>query len=243
MRQSGTREEFEETLAKLPLRERKKILTRRKLIRVAVELFLERGYDQVSVAEIAAAADVSKMTVFNYFGTKDDILLSPMEEHIGDAAKAVCERAPGETPLAALHRDFLERVAALDASVGMSDEPIVLKLRSLIEETPVLLSRALVFRRRSTALLAAALAEETGDPVTARLVAAQLGAVGDAISEENRRLLLEGRPLDEVAANAVQVAGRAFALVEHGLAGYAVKEAKGEKEAKEAKGEKEAAAS
>lgn len=79
------------------LRERKKIQTRRRLLAEAARLFGERGFDQVSVAEIAEAADVSKMTVFNYFDSKEDLVLAPMEEHIGDVAQVVRDRVHGES--------------------------------------------------------------------------------------------------------------------------------------------------
>src|SRR5690348_4294169 len=78
------------------LRERKKAETRQSLWHAAVELFLERGYDNVSIAEIAAAANVSKMTVFNYFSTKDDLVFGPMEEHVEEYATVVRSRAAGE---------------------------------------------------------------------------------------------------------------------------------------------------
>src|SRR6202042_480567 len=57
------------------LRERKKRLLRQQLTDTATELFVERGFDAVSVAEIAAACDVSVKTVFNYFPTKESLIL------------------------------------------------------------------------------------------------------------------------------------------------------------------------
>jgi hypothetical protein len=61
------------------LRERKKLQTARTLRDVAIKLFSERGFDDVSIAEIAEEASVSKVTVFNYFPTKEDLLLKPLE--------------------------------------------------------------------------------------------------------------------------------------------------------------------
>lgn len=78
----------------MSLRERKKLQTRHRLLAAATALFAERGFDKVSVAEIAEAAEVSKMTVFNYFAGKEDLVLAPMEEHIGDVARAVRDRPP-----------------------------------------------------------------------------------------------------------------------------------------------------
>ncbi|KUF15659.1 TetR/AcrR family transcriptional regulator [Streptomyces silvensis] len=205
------------------LRERKKQQTASRIWHAAVDLFVERGYDKVSVAEIAAAADVSKMTVFNYFGTKDDVLLAPMEEHVSDAADAIRARASGESAADALRRRLLDLIEARDPSVGLGDSPRTLQVLRLITETPVLLHRAHAFHHRSQQLLATALAEETGDAVLAEVAAAQLIGVRNAVFAEVHRRRMAGTPLDEVAATADALARDAFDLVEKGLSGYAVK--------------------
>lgn len=94
--------------AELPLRERKKRATRQRISNVASALFRERGFDQVSVAEVARAAEVSTMTVFNYFPRKEDLFLDRIPEAVEMFSGAVRDRAPGETPLAALRRLALE---------------------------------------------------------------------------------------------------------------------------------------
>lgn len=144
----------------MSLRERKKLQTRHRLLAAATELFAERGFDKVSVAEIAEAAEVSKMTVFNYFSGKEDLVLAPMEEHVGDVARTVRDRAPGESALAAVRGQFVAAVERRDPSVGMSDLPVVLGVRRLIQETPALLTRAHGFSMRSFDLLAEVLVEE-----------------------------------------------------------------------------------
>src|ERR1700761_9250537 len=88
------------------LRERKKEQTRAVIARTAIQMFLERGFDHVSIAEIAAAAGVSKMTVTNYFPTKEDLVISAQVSLIPDLAGAVRGRAPGESAVAALHRFY-----------------------------------------------------------------------------------------------------------------------------------------
>jgi AcrR family transcriptional regulator len=93
-------------------RERKKQATRQHIAMTAVRLFLERGFDDVSVAEIADAADVSKVTVFNYFPSKTDMVFELAET--ADPAGAVRDRLPGETPLDAIRHYYngaLERRA------------------------------------------------------------------------------------------------------------------------------------
>lgn len=94
------------------LRERKKEQTRAAIAHTAVGLFLERGYDHVSIADIATAAGVAKMTVTNYFPAKEDLVISAGGSVVPDLAGVVRDRRPGEPVLAALLRFVL---AELDA--------------------------------------------------------------------------------------------------------------------------------
>ncbi|MFF9346373.1 TetR/AcrR family transcriptional regulator [Streptomyces sp. NPDC014734] len=207
----------------MSLRERKKAQTRRRLLAAATELFSERGFDKVSVAEIAEAAEVSKMTVFNYFASKEDLVLAPMEEHIGDVARVVRERAPGESVSAAVRRQFLSAVEARDPSVGLSDAPVVLALRRLIQETPSLLLRAQALALRSFDLLAEVLVEEGEEPPVARIAAAQLIATRNTLIASNQGRLLAGEPADEVAPAAAALAERGFGLLDQGLGDFAIR--------------------
>jgi AcrR family transcriptional regulator len=86
------------------LRERKKAQTRRRISDVATRLFITRGFEQVSVAEVAEAAEVSKMTVFNYFPRKEDLILDRHTELIDLLTDSIRGRAEGESPLAALRQ-------------------------------------------------------------------------------------------------------------------------------------------
>jgi AcrR family transcriptional regulator len=86
------------------LREQKKEQTRAAIAHTAIELFLQRGFEQVSIAEIAEAAGVAKQTVTNYFPNKEDLVLTAQDGLIPDLAGAIRGRAPGESPVAALHR-------------------------------------------------------------------------------------------------------------------------------------------
>src|SRR5215472_14949900 len=81
------------------LRERKKLRTRESIRDTAVRLFLARGFDRVTVAEVAREADVSEATVFNHFPTKEDLLYSRMEAFEGELLDAVRTRAPGQSAL------------------------------------------------------------------------------------------------------------------------------------------------
>ncbi|WP_445524955.1 TetR/AcrR family transcriptional regulator [Streptomyces cyslabdanicus] len=205
------------------LRERKKRQTAMRIYRTAIELFTERGFDDVSVQQIADAADVSKMTVFNYFGSKEDLVFRPMEEHFGDAARAVRERRPGESAVDAVRRQLLELVEARDPSVGLHSEPFARMVRRLVVQTPALMERAFLGAQKGTRDLAGLLAEETGDVMLATVAAAMLSAARNAVVEENHRRIDDGESPEEVAADAPERVRRAFELVEKGLSGYAVK--------------------
>ena len=88
------------------LRERKKQQTRQLIADTARELFAERGFEAVTVSDIARAADVSAQTVFNYFPTKEDLFYSRLEAFESELVAAVRDRAPDESVsvgLRALH--------------------------------------------------------------------------------------------------------------------------------------------
>ncbi|MFF4350649.1 TetR/AcrR family transcriptional regulator [Streptomyces sp. NPDC001530] len=205
------------------LRERKKLQTAMRIYRTAIGLFVERGFENVSVQEVADAAEVSKMTVFNYFGTKEDLVFRPMEEHFGDVARAVRERKPGESAVEAVRRQFLELVEARDPSVGLHSEPFARQVRRLVMETPALMERAFLAAQKGTRDLAGILAEETGDAMLATVVAATLSAARNALVEEHHNRIEAGESPDTVAADAAERARQAFDLIEKGLSGYAVR--------------------
>src|SRR5215472_7050937 len=83
------------------LRERKKLRTRESIRDTAVRLFLARGFDRVTIAEVAREADVSEATVFNHFPTKEDLVYGQMEAFEQELLEAVRDRPPGQSALAA----------------------------------------------------------------------------------------------------------------------------------------------
>jgi AcrR family transcriptional regulator len=198
------------------LRERKKLETARAVRQAAIDLFLARGFDDVSVAEIADAANVSKMTVFNYFPAKEDLLFAPMEEHTEEMAAVVRGRSAGETPLAALRRHHLDRLAARDPSVGLNDTPLVVGLQRIVMTTPSLMPRLRAFLVTGETALAEALSKET-DPLTARLAAAQITAARGVLLFTLHEGITAGHSADELYPEAVAAANRAYDLLERGL--------------------------
>lgn len=96
------------------LRERKKIATRRAIAAVALELAHRHGPDQVTVDDIAEAADVSPRTVFNYFGTKDEAILGTSPESRAETIEMVRIRPVDEPPLQSLKNVLFERLTTVD---------------------------------------------------------------------------------------------------------------------------------
>src|SRR6266480_4488365 len=90
------------------LRERKKQQTRDSIAQTARRLFGERGFDAVTVEEVAGEAEVSRKTVFNYFPTKEDLFYSGMELFEARLLDAIRTRKPGESILAAFARFVTE---------------------------------------------------------------------------------------------------------------------------------------
>ncbi|MEU6392882.1 TetR family transcriptional regulator [Streptomyces sp. NPDC046939] len=198
------------------LRERKKQRTRQTLSDVAVRLFLERGYDKVSVAEVAAAAEVSKPTLFRYFPAKEDLVLHRFADHEDEAARVVAGRGDGEAPVEALRRHFLAGLRRRDPVTGLCDHPDVLAYQELLYGTPSLVARLYGYRERSELALAKALG---GPAVEARLAAGQIVAVQRILAEENVRRIRDGEAADAVEADAVRAAEAGFGQLVAGLPG------------------------
>lgn len=199
------------------LRERKKNATWELLRNTALDLFEERGFENVSVAEIAAAAEVSKATVFNYFPSKEDLVIGGMKRHTGDAARIVRERRRGQTPHEALRDHYLHLLERRAPQTGLNDNPMFLRVQRLLIATPPLLISAMDYRRQAAMRLAEALIEEGNSLLTARLVSSQLLHTQHILVEVNVRRVLNGEPLEEIRDSAVSAAGHAFGLLEHGI--------------------------
>lgn len=199
--------------APIGLRERKKRLTYQAVSDAAITMFLERGFDKVSVAEVAAAADISKPTLFRYFPAKEDLVLHRFADHEDEAARVVTGRAPDETPLDALRRHFLDGLDRRDPVTGLCDVPQVLAFLRLLYGTPSLVARLHAYQGRSEAALARAL----GSGLSDRLAAGQIIAVLRILAMENWRRTDAGESADRVYAGAVQAAEEAFVQLRTGL--------------------------
>ncbi|UGT53835.1 TetR/AcrR family transcriptional regulator [Nocardia asteroides] len=204
------------------LRARKKQQTREQISHRATELFLARGFDRVTIADVAAAAEVAKMTVTNYFPRKEDLALDLGEVYAGQLAAVVRDRTQGESALAALRRAYLAAVAAQDPVIGFSGLPFA----KMITDSPALVARLREFNEDREVALARALAEDTGaapGDITPRVAAAQLAGVQRVLFEEILRRTLAGEPNDEIATAMAEYARVAFDALAPGLGGYAVR--------------------
>jgi AcrR family transcriptional regulator len=203
------------------LRERKKERTRQLIADTARELFAARGFDRVTVAEIARAAEVAEQTVYNYFPTKEDLVFHRLESFEEELLDAIRNRAPGESALEAFGRFVLEPRGML-ADPGSSErlKPVL----RMITESPALLKRERQALGRYTEALAALLAEETGaaaDAVEPKVVANALMGVHRALLDFVRPRAIAGVPARRLAREMRAEGERALAVLARGLADYA----------------------
>ncbi len=189
------------------LRARKKARTRDAIADAAISLFLAHGFDAVSVADIAAVAEVSKPTLFRYFAAKEDLVLHGFADHLGEAARVVRDRQPGVPPLAALHRHFRAGLDRRDPITGLNDHPGVLAFHRLVFTTPSLAGRLTRYMLDDEEALAGSL----GVGVQARLQAAHVLAAQRVLARTNWQKIADGRTADDVYPEAVIDADRAFA--------------------------------
>ncbi|MDI9883345.1 TetR family transcriptional regulator [Streptomyces sp. HNM0645] len=205
------------------LRERKKQRTRETISAAAITLFLEHGFDQVSVADVAVAAEVSKPTLFKYFPTKEDLVVHRFADHQTMSSTVVAERPPGVSAIDALHRHFRDGLAARDPITGLNDDEDVLAFHHLVYSTPSLVARVSRYLARAEEALARALVDalDSDREITAALLAGQVIATERILASVNWQRIVAGRSADEVHPEAVADADHAYGLLRQGLAGVA----------------------
>ena len=208
------------------LRERKKAQTRRLIADTAWRLFADRGFERVTVAEVAREAQVAGATVFNYFPTKEDLFFFRLEAFGADLVEAVAARVAGEPALTAFRRQLLG-AGGLLAQVEAGDDQALERLRTMnrvIADSPSLQAREQQAFARTAAALAARLAAGTGavpGDLDAQVAANALVGVQRALVDYTRRRVLAEEQPAGLAADVRALAERAFALLEDGLGGYA----------------------
>lgn len=209
--------------AELGLRERKKRQTRQLIFDTAHRLFGERGFDSVTVAEIARAAEVSEVTVFNYFPTKEDLFYGGMQFFEEQLIDAVRNRARGESAVSAFRRQLL---AGADSLATRERVAAIKRAAQAISKSPALASREREIVRRYTSQLAVVLAEESGaapDDVEPLAAAATLMIVHRMLVDHVRKEVVAGRRGSQLVEDFRSQARRAFRRLERGLGDYALK--------------------
>jgi len=220
------------------LRERKKQRTRQAIAEAALRLFVERGFEQVTVAEVAEAAEVSEKTVFNYFPTKEDLFFADVGAMDSSVIiDAIRQRPPGTSPFDAL-RHLLTDKPDFDAGIlaegGQPDRraPAQMQMHQeamwALQRSPALQARLRELFAQLEAGVAELLAEETGaspESVEPKVVAAALVGVIRAVTE---RFLAQAaahqsdQDQQKLLDALTEDTNRALDLLERGLGGYAV---------------------
>ena len=215
------------TTAEPGLRERKKQQTRMQIAQTARRLFGERGFDAVTVGEVARAADVSEKTVFNYFPTKEDLFYSGMEAFEEQLVGAIRDRGPGESVLGAFRRFVLEPqgVFAMKGPAREATERLQSVTR-VITASPALLAREREVLARYTDALAAVVAQDAGaapDDVEPLVVAHAMLGVHRALIDCVRRRVLAGASAPAIGTELRAQAAAALDRLEAGLGDYAIR--------------------
>ena len=204
------------------LRQRKKRQTREAIAHAAMALFAEHGFDAVTVADVARAADVSEKTVFNYFAAKEDLVLHGGEERRAALIEAIRTRPAGTSvvePFRAATMQFVDRVEhdPVESIVGVP---------RLVAGSRSLRDRLFLSWEEEAALLAPVIAEETGAPEGDLLPAVSARALSwthRLVFRAAFQRLLAGEDQRAVAADLREQARRANEALEQGLADYGVK--------------------
>jgi AcrR family transcriptional regulator len=202
------------------LRERHKQETRQAISGAATRMFIARGFDAVTITQVAEAAGVAKMTVTNYFPRKEDLVFDRAEAIVRSLADAATTRRDGESILAAIRRDYAERAARADVTLGLSDPAFA----RMISTSPVLAARNREILDQAERALGDAIAAETGaDDVHQRVVAGLLASVHRSLYAEASRRSLAGEPRPDICAALAAAATAAFDLLEPALASYRIR--------------------
>jgi AcrR family transcriptional regulator len=195
------------------LRETKKLRTRQEIADQAMRLFVTRGFDHVTVAEVAAAAGVSEKTVFNYFPTKEDLFFDEVPERQARLVAAIRGRKPDESFLVALRRLQTGECPRL-CSPGFAT------FARIIEASPALQAKELEVMAGFAQVLAEAIQDELGvDERDARIAAGLVVSVHWQFFRAARKQALSGKSGPSAIRRLRGDLERAYRLLEHGLGG------------------------
>jgi AcrR family transcriptional regulator len=194
------------------LTQRKMRRTRQAIAGTARRLFTEHGFDQVTVAQIAAAAEVAEKTVYNHFPTKADLVFDADDSVLEQLLDAVRERAPGRSVLTAVRECLTRAATELGEGAPRAEQ---LAFRRLVAASPTLRAHQRAMAARYEDALAEVLARETGaDPGSAEPFVAAVALIG---------ALRAGHQTAARSGGRTAATNRALDLLEAGLADYATR--------------------
>ncbi|WP_433218653.1 TetR/AcrR family transcriptional regulator [Dactylosporangium sp. CS-047395] len=189
----------------MALRAEKKAATRTAISDAAMGLFLARGFDKVTVAEVGEVARVSVNTVFNYFATKEDLFFDRQDEVVGRLAGAVRD-APD--PAAAALKLFEEELDRGEPTLGLHpDSP---RFWKVVEDSPALQARVRLLGELAEEAVATALMAAGRPEPDAWWAAAVLAGIDRSLHAQIRRDIGKGQPPDVVRHEVRRTARRAY---------------------------------
>ncbi|RDI54452.1 TetR/AcrR family transcriptional regulator [Nocardia mexicana] len=191
--------------------------TRARIAEVAQELFVERGFDNVTIAEVAAAAGVSKVTVFTHFERKEDLLFDRLPDVVEIVRNAIRGRVAGTGAVEALRRAALALAEERHVLSGLGGE--IEPMMRTITESPALIARLRAFAAEIESALTAELDADPAFSGDGTLAAALLVAAYRTVAVETVRRRLGGEGLADLATTHCRRLNRAFDAVEHGISG------------------------
>jgi AcrR family transcriptional regulator len=206
------------------LRERKKRQTRQYISDVATGLFIERGFDAVTVAEVARAADVSVNTVYNYFPAKEDLFLDRSRGVVDRLSRWVRGRRAGESAATAVLRELREEVESVSPRVGLMDGYAV--FMRVVHDSPALRSRMWAIGQEVVVDLERTLREEAGagehDPLPG-LIAGQISWLHSTVMAGIGQRMLAGGTPSGVSRETLLVLDELEELLSEKVLNYAVR--------------------
>ncbi|MFE9537672.1 TetR/AcrR family transcriptional regulator [Streptomyces sp. NPDC006691] len=209
------------------LRERKKRETRQRISDLATGLFLERGFEAVTIAEIAEVADVSVNTVYNYFPAKEDLFLDRSRGIVDRLSRWVRGRDDGESAAGAVLRELRAEVESVSPRVGLMEG--YSRFMAVIDGSPALKARLWAVGQDVLANLEATLREEVGagpdEPLPA-LIAGQINWVHQTAMSAIGREMTAGRDPRAVSREVLVLIDEMEGLLGGRVLNYAVRGAR-----------------
>jgi AcrR family transcriptional regulator len=188
-------------------RDRKKLRTKQQLIKAAVELFSERGFDSVTVEEIAERAWVSERTFFRYFPSKEDVLWPDSTEQLAMFQAAIVARPDTERPLEAVQNAMLELAGLMEV-----DTAFPVARAGIVADTPGLMARDMLEYSHWEHTVCDAIRQRTGaaeDDVAPKMAAVVAGGA--------LRVAFERWTADGATGDLREMISGAFAAVESAI--------------------------